>query len=109
MQGRTAQPATPSPRLLNGVDRGRNTLRKDDEHFSLDWRIARPFRLGGGVEISPTSEMFNTFNNANNISRSRGRRSSTSTGSCAPGRRPAAGAAGSQGHLLGHRSDLVSA
>jgi len=66
LQGRTAQPVTPSPRVLNGVDRGRNTLRKDNEYFSLDWRLSRPFRLGG-TEISPTIEMFNTFNNGNNI------------------------------------------
>jgi hypothetical protein len=66
-QARSAQPITPSPRVLNGVDRGRNTLRKDNEYFSLDWRLARPFRLGGGAELSPTIEMFNTFNNANNV------------------------------------------
>jgi hypothetical protein len=67
MQGRTAQPVTPSPRVLNGVDRGRNTARKDNEYFSLDWRLSRPFRVGGSTEIIPTVEMFNTFNNANNI------------------------------------------
>jgi hypothetical protein len=66
MQGRTAQPATPSPRVLDGVDRGRNTLRKDNEYFSLDWRVARTFRAGA-VQVVPTLEMFNTFNNANNI------------------------------------------
>ena len=49
MQGRTAQPITPVPRVLNGVDRGRNRERKDNEFFSFDWRLARPFRLGGGV------------------------------------------------------------
>ena len=54
-------------RSLNGVDRGRNTLRKDNEYFSLDWRLARPFRFAGGSELIPTIEMFNTFNNDNNI------------------------------------------
>ncbi len=67
MQGRTAQPTTSSPRVLNGVDRGRNTERKDNTHFSVDWRLSRPFRLAGGAELSPTVEMFNTFNNANTI------------------------------------------
>jgi outer membrane receptor protein involved in Fe transport len=67
MQGRSAQPVTPSPRALNGVDRGRNTDRKDNEYFSLDWRLSRPFRVGRTTEIIPTIEMFNTFNNANNI------------------------------------------
>jgi hypothetical protein len=68
MQGRTAQPITPSPRSLDGLDRGRNTARKDNAFFSLDWRVARPFRINGGrTQIIPIVEMFNTFNNANNI------------------------------------------
>jgi hypothetical protein len=67
LQYRSAQPITASPRSLNGEDRGRNTLRKDNEYFSLDWRLARPFRFGGGAEVIPTIEMFNTFNNDNNI------------------------------------------
>jgi hypothetical protein len=67
VQARGAQPITPNPRVVNGVDLGRNSLRKDNEYFSLDWRLSRPFRLAGGGELVPTLEMFNTFNNANNI------------------------------------------
>ena len=67
VQYRSAQPITASPRVLDGVDRGRNSLRKDNEYFSLDWRLSRPFRFGARYEIIPTIEMFNTFNNANNI------------------------------------------
>ncbi len=67
VQYRSAQPITASPRVLNGVDRGRNGERKDTEYFSLDWRLSRPFRFGARYEIIPTIEMFNTFNNANNI------------------------------------------
>ena len=67
VQYRGAQPITPSPRILNGVDRGRNSTRKDNEFFTLDWRVGRPFRVGGRYEITPVVEMFNTFNNANNI------------------------------------------
>jgi hypothetical protein len=67
IQGRTAQPITTSPRVLNGDDRGRNWDRKDNAYFSLDWRVQRPFRVGGRYEIIPTVEMFNTFNNANNV------------------------------------------
>jgi len=67
MQGRTAQPITTSPRVLNGVDRGRNWDRKDNKFFSLDWRLQRPFRVGTRAEVVPSFEMFNTFNNANNI------------------------------------------
>ncbi len=66
VQARGAQPITPSPRILNGDDRGRNSARKDNEYFSFDWRLVRPFR-SGKVEITPMLEMFNTFNNANNI------------------------------------------
>jgi hypothetical protein len=67
VQARGAQPITPSPRSLNGTDRGRNTARKDNEYFSLDWRLTRAFRFGARVELLPTIEMFNTFNNDNNI------------------------------------------
>ena len=61
MQGRSAQP-------IDGPS-GRNTLRKDNEFFSFDWRVQRPFRFGqdGRFAIVPIFEMFNTFNNANNI------------------------------------------
>ncbi len=68
IQARSAQPITPSPRSLNGEDRGRNTDRKDNKFFSFDWRLARPFDLQGGrIQVTPIVEMFNTFNNENNI------------------------------------------
>ncbi|MGH9347607.1 MAG: TonB-dependent receptor [Vicinamibacterales bacterium] len=67
IQARGAQPITPSPRSLAGTDRGRNTDRKDNEYFSFDWRLSRAFRIGTRAELLPTIEMFNTFNNANNI------------------------------------------
>ncbi len=68
VQARSAQPITIDPRVLNGEDRGRNGERKDNKFFSFDWRIQRPFRLGGGrYELMPILEMFNTFNNENNI------------------------------------------
>ena len=37
---------TANPRSLNGVDGGRNGERKDNEYFSFDWRVGRPFRFG---------------------------------------------------------------
>jgi hypothetical protein len=67
MQGRTAQPITTSPRVQSGDDRGRNWDRKDNKYFSLDWRLQRPFRFANGRQIIPSVEMFNTFNNANNV------------------------------------------
>jgi hypothetical protein len=68
IQARSAQPITPDPRFLDGVDRGRNSVRKDNKFFSFDWRVMRPFKLGSrGLRLVPTIEMFNTFNSANNI------------------------------------------
>jgi hypothetical protein len=67
IQARSAQPITTSPRVLNGLDRGRNWDRKDNAYFSLDWRLQRPFRLGRSYQLIPSVEMFNTLNNANNI------------------------------------------
>jgi hypothetical protein len=64
VQGRTAQPITPG-----GVRTAtnRNTARKDNKYFSFDWRVQRPIRLSERFSIVPIIEMFNTFNNANNI------------------------------------------
>ena len=67
IQGRSAQPITPSPRVVNGVDLGRNSVRKDNKFFSFDWRVQRPFKLGEHMALMPVLEMFNTFNNANNV------------------------------------------
>jgi hypothetical protein len=67
IQARSAQPITPSPRVLDGVDRGRNSIRKDNEFFSFDWRVLRPFKFGENMALTPMIEMFNTFNNDNNI------------------------------------------
>ena len=63
VQGRTAQPITPGGRTATN----RNTARKDNEYFSFDWRIQRPIKLNERFSIIPIIEMFNTFNNANNI------------------------------------------
>ncbi|MFY9620256.1 MAG: carboxypeptidase regulatory-like domain-containing protein [Pyrinomonadaceae bacterium] len=63
LQGRTAQPATPAPRNATN----RNTLRKDNEFFSFDWRLSRRFKFGERYALIPTVEMFNTFNSKNRI------------------------------------------
>jgi outer membrane receptor for ferrienterochelin and colicin len=63
IQARSAQPATPPTRTATN----RNTLRKDNQYFSFDWRLARPFKFGERFELIPTIEMFNTFNNKNLI------------------------------------------
>jgi hypothetical protein len=63
LQARTAQPATPATRTATN----RNTLRKDNEFFSFDWRLSRTFNITERVELIPQLEMFNTFNNKNYI------------------------------------------
>jgi hypothetical protein len=67
VQSRSAQPITANPRSLDGTDRGRNGERKDNEFFTFDWRLSRVFRIGPRYQLVPVLEMFNTFNNANNI------------------------------------------
>ena len=63
VQARSAQPITPDPRTATN----RNTLRKDNQYFSFDWRVQRPFKFGERYAVIPIVEMFNTFNNKNNI------------------------------------------
>lgn len=63
LQAHSAQPATPATRTATN----RNTLRKDNEYFSFDWRLARVFNLSETVELIPQIEMFNTFNTDNRI------------------------------------------
>jgi outer membrane receptor for ferrienterochelin and colicin len=83
IQARSAQPITVDPsgsgsgapcsasnsrtRVVAGVDCGRNHLRKNNEFFSFDWRLSRPFRFSDRYALTPMFEMFNTFNNDNNI------------------------------------------
>ena len=61
VQARSAQPATP----LAFTGDNRNSLRKDNDYFSFDWRLSRPFKLTETIELIPQIEMFNTFNNDN--------------------------------------------
>jgi hypothetical protein len=63
VQARGAQPITPAIRTTTN----RNSLRKDNKYFSFDWRLQRPFKLGERYALIPVIEMFNTFNNPNNI------------------------------------------
>lgn len=69
VQAHTPQPATPATASgsfeLVGGKTNRNTLRKDNGFFSFDWRVARVFKLAERIELIPTIEMFNTFNNKN--------------------------------------------
>jgi hypothetical protein len=74
MQGRSAQPCSPGQTTGTGqpcngtrTAGNRNTLRKNTEFFSFDWRLERAFRFKERFAITPIIEMFNTFNNENNI------------------------------------------
>ena len=55
-------------RFVNGIDCGRNHLRKDNAFFVFDFGIARPIHFHDGkFEIVPRAEVFNAFNNKNNL------------------------------------------
>ena len=49
------------------VDCGRNFLRKDNGFFALTFAAERPIQLGERYQIIPRVEVFNLFNNKNNI------------------------------------------
>jgi hypothetical protein len=83
IQAHTAQPITDNPlgkgtgapcspdnsltRVVDGIDCGRNHLRKDNGFFTFDWRAERPFHFSDRVAFTPMVEMFNSFNNKNNV------------------------------------------
>ncbi|HYL83499.1 MAG TPA: TonB-dependent receptor [Candidatus Angelobacter sp.] len=49
------------------IDCGRNHLLKDNGFFTLDFGVDRPFKIGEHMTLIPKIEMFNTFNNTNNV------------------------------------------
>jgi hypothetical protein len=65
LQARSAQPISSPTRSL--ANPARNTLRKDNNYFSFDWRLQRPIKFGERYALIPIVEMFNTFNNKNLI------------------------------------------
>jgi len=67
MQAHSAQPITPPSRFVGGVDLGRNSTLKDNAYFSFDFGLARSFQLGERMQIIPKLEIFNLFNNKNNV------------------------------------------
>ena len=55
-------------RFVDGIDCGRNHLRKDNAFFVTDFGLARPFHFHDGkFTIEPRGEVFNAFNNKNNL------------------------------------------
>ena len=67
MQAHSAQPISPEPRIVNSVVLPRNSLRKDNAFFTFDFGVARSFSFGERMKLIPKIEMFNTFNNKNNV------------------------------------------
>src|SRR6266436_2496494 len=66
LQAHTPQPITPAGcAAIAGCKR--NSTWKNNEYTSFDWRVMRPFKLGERYKLIPTVEMFNTFNNKNNV------------------------------------------
>jgi len=59
------QAHTPQP--LNGPCCNRNAGWKNNEYISFDWRAVRPFKVGEHYRLIPAVEVFNTFNNKNNV------------------------------------------
>jgi hypothetical protein len=64
LQAHTPEPITPAT-CIDGCKR--NSTWKDNEYISFDWRATRPFRFGDRYTIVPAVELFNTFNNKNNV------------------------------------------
>jgi hypothetical protein len=67
MQAHSAQPISVANRIQSGVTIQRNTLRKDNAFFTFDFGVDRPIRFGERMRLIPRIEMFNTFNNKNNV------------------------------------------
>ncbi len=82
LQGHSAQPTQGSDLLpndangdgaftdrifVNGRDVGRNRHRKNNEFFTFDFRVSRPFRWADRYAIEPIFEVFNVTNNHNII------------------------------------------
>ncbi len=71
VSARSAQPQsvgnTPQDRIQpDGSIIKRNTLRKDNEFFTWDIRVSRPFKLrDSSVSIEPIFEVFNLTNSKN--------------------------------------------
>ena len=64
MQAHSPQPITPAT-CTDGCKR--NSVWKDNGYFSFDWRATRPFKFGDRYTLTPAIELFNTFNNKNNV------------------------------------------
>lgn len=62
---RSAQPVSVANRVQGTTIIQRNTLRKDNEFFSLDLRAQKNWRLTERFQLQGIIDVFNTFNNRN--------------------------------------------
>ena len=63
----------PSDRICaNGTILERNTLRRDNEFFTWDVKLSRPFGIGGGRTVEPVFEVFNLTNADNSLDTAHG-------------------------------------
>ncbi|MGC2323536.1 MAG: TonB-dependent receptor [Terriglobales bacterium] len=66
LQAHSPQPITPASCVVPTDTAGcRNSIWKNNEYISWDWRVSRPFRFGDRYALTPTAEMFNTTNYRN--------------------------------------------
>jgi hypothetical protein len=65
MQYRSAQPTSVTDRGTFPNIVKRNTLRLDNEFFTLDVRVSKVFKFGEKISLEPIFEAFNLFNNRN--------------------------------------------
>ena len=76
----SAKCASPSERAAEPADRicadgsvlQRNTLRRDNEFFTWDFRISREFALSNGMVLEPVFEVFNATNQDNFLDAAQG-------------------------------------
>src|SRR5712692_5878184 len=64
LQAHSPQPITPA---ICPAGCKRNSIWKDNDYISFDWRATRPFKFGDRYTLIPAIEMFNSFNNKNNV------------------------------------------
>jgi outer membrane receptor protein involved in Fe transport len=66
MQAHSAQPIS-GARIVNSEMVQRNLLRKDNAFFTADFGVSKAFRFGERYALIPKIEVFNAFNNKNNV------------------------------------------
>ena len=70
---RGARASQPADRICaNGTILERNTLRRDNQFFTWDLKLTRPFTVAGGKMVEPVFEVFNLTNADNSLDSAHG-------------------------------------